>query len=378
MAWRKGALLTALMKLEENAAPPAPEELPPPPPLPLRLRKLARFLAPRPLARSVRVPADDKLKTTRLLLTPFAALVMRSDGALYRVCDVRKQSGYGEAAEGMCVIELAGGADAYMLARHPLPPEEVHARAGRGSLRSRRGGGPPKKAGSFGVGADELVPSAYPLMVPGFFGGDLKLRNGLEVRVVDADFGDWRKARAGALGGALPPGEPPPPNSGLLHVKIVMIDGPAGAVHETKSTAGRAVWCDVHELLESLSDGSCLVPTVEAEEGLRRRARLELHRAEQRRLALTALKQSEAEPRMSLPDDSMRVLGVHGLLAQLDAAAPTPLIEAGEWVSHGLKAGKGGLASAGDHALLERAANQPQQRARPASAGFVHAQAPRR
>ena len=33
---------------------------------------------------------------------------------------------------------------------------------------------------------------------------------------------------------------------------------------------------------------------------------------------------------MSLPDDPMRVVGLQGLLAQLDAAAPTPFIEAGE------------------------------------------------
>ena len=51
-------------------------------PLQIRVIKWARSRRPRPLAQSVSVPADDKLKCQRLFLAPYAALVVRKDRAL--------------------------------------------------------------------------------------------------------------------------------------------------------------------------------------------------------------------------------------------------------------------------------------------------------
>ena len=121
-------------------------------------------------------------------------------------------------------------------------------------------------------------------------------------------------------------------------------------------TAGRAVWCDVHELLEGLPDGVAVVPHLDKDEELRRMARLELHVSEQRRLALVALRRGEKDPRMAIPDDSMQVPGIDGLLRQLDNAAPTPLIEAGKPSSANelLVAGKGGARPAQRQQALTR------------------------
>ena len=100
------------------------------------------------------------------------------------------------------------------------------------------------------------------------------------------------------------------------------------------------MWCDVHELLSALTDDAVCVPAIEAEESLRKLARLELHRAEQKRLALAALKQGESEPLLQIPDSHTRVPGVDGLLRQLDHAAPTPFMEYGRPTNAELASGR--------------------------------------
>ena len=167
---RSKGLLRGLEAFAFNAEPPPPPPPPPrPQPLPIRLRKLARSRAPRPLARTVRVPADDKLKVVRLLLTPYAALVMRADGALLRVTDVRKPGG----TDALCVVEFANGVDEHLLAPQPLPPEIALARASQSAA----------SKGVHKVSAADICAPGYPLLVPGFFGGVLPLANGLFVKV---------------------------------------------------------------------------------------------------------------------------------------------------------------------------------------------------
>ena len=97
---------------------------------------------------------DGKAQCDRLLREPHAALVFRHDGALLRVVGVHKRS-----TSELCVVNLAQGSDDKALAIRGLPLSRL---------------GPPE----------------FPLVVPGFFGAALPLTDGLEVKVVEADFGD--------------------------------------------------------------------------------------------------------------------------------------------------------------------------------------------
>ena len=279
----------------------------PPPPLHHRVRGWVRARRPRPMARAVRVPADDKLRCSKLLLMPFAALVVRDDGALLRVADVRR----GAVGAPCCTLELVAGVDAFMLAMHPLPRDLAQQRAALG-------------ASPTAVSADELAPPRYPLVVPCFFGGVLgPLLNGLRVRIVDADFDADEpyhlEPQAAATDGA-----------GLRHVKVSLVDGRGDNV-------GRPVWCDVHELLAQLPADAVVVPQCDSENSLREQRRLELHKAEQLRLALATMRaEGDAmDPSGRIPDDSMDVLGFGGLFAQVDLVAPSAMVEAGERVLYG-------------------------------------------
>ena len=299
----------------------------PPPPLPVRVQKWARARRPRPLAKTIRCPGDDKNKCQRLLLAPYAALVVRSDGVLLRVGEVRRPPANSD--DGCCIVELLEGVDEWMLKKQPLPPEVLLERTTK--LRTD------PQAGARKVSAATILPPEYPMIIPGFFGGVLTLANGLNVRVVDADVGEPGRGIVSGSRSASPRGDqtgggggrrsrsrsPRGERARLSNVKIAMLDHHGEPV-------GRAVWCDVQELMENLTDRTMVVPMIESEEGLRRETRLELHRAEQRRVAMASLKAEAMEPKMQIPDDSMEVLGLEGLLHQLDLAAPTPLIEAGQ------------------------------------------------
>ena len=98
------------------------------------------------------------------------------------------------------------------------------------------------------------------------------------------------------------------------------------------------------------------VPCVEREEGLRRRQRLELHRTEQRRLALATLR---ADRRPPGADDASpkHVLGLDGLRAQLDDAAPSPFLAGGEPTSGELAPGAAPTPAGGAARRLGRAAS---------------------
>ena len=198
-----------------------------------------------------------------------------------------------------------------MLAMHPLPRDLAQQRAALG-------------ASPTVVSADELAPPRYPLVVPCFFGGVLgPLLNGLRVRIVDADFDADEpyhvEPQAAATDGA-----------GLRHVKVSLVDGRGDNV-------GRPVWCDVHELLAQLPADAVVVPQCDSENSLREQRRLELHKAEQLRLALATMRaEGDAmDPSGRIPDDSMDVLGFGGLFAQVDLVAPSAMVEAGERVLYG-------------------------------------------
>jgi hypothetical protein len=313
--------------------------VPPPPPPPLRHRVIrwARARAPRPLAVPFKVAADEKLRCARLLLIPFAALVVRSDGTLFRVADVRRPPG--SDSTSLCVVDLANGIDEWMLAQHPLPPEAQLERQARAA---------PFET----VCADRIDHPAYPIVIPCFFGGVLPLLNGLGVRVIDVDYGNpdavhaaravttdagiaGSLALASGLAPGLAPGTATGEAHGLAHIKITLID-------DAGEPVGKAVWCDVHELLASLADRVVLVPTCDSEQALRRKERFELHRREQQRVALGALARARDNPwaeRMDAAaaaggrgegrggrkadEEACMVLGIGGLQSQIDQAAPS-------------------------------------------------------
>ena len=347
-------------------------------PLQIRVIKWARSRRPRPLAQSVSVPADDKLKCQRLFLAPYAALVVRKDGTLFRVMDVRRGGaggtawGEGEAgvggggtAGGSCMIDLVQGGDPYLLARYPLPVDEAIER----SL---------KVQPDLRVPADAFDAPEWPAIVPVFFGGTLALTNGIEVRVVDADFGGESSSRYGAIFGgqmlgalakkhamgygaaARPAGlgtlngggsgvlfekgeeahEPGAAGFGLRYVRLSLVDGQGEMV-------GLPVWVDIHELLALLK--IVVVPTCDSEETLRKAARFDLHRTEQKRLALAALRAARDDDPMSVfaVDESSQEGGISALLKQLDMGAPTPLLAAGK-LSHKASASLHASGSSGD------------------------------
>ena len=308
----------------------------PKPPLHLRILQWTRARKPRSVAQAFNTAADDKRRCERLFLAPYAALVVRSDGVLFRVAEVRKPAAVGE----YCTINLVQGVDEYLLAAHPLPPDAAIERALKGHVSLR-------------VSADELEAPAWPMMVPCFFGGTLALTNGIEVKVVDADFGGstdfWGNAtskygahfsgpRPGALAAAYglndargdveeeADGDEGFVDVGLRHVKLTLVDGRGEPV-------GHCSWVDVHELLVLLK--LVVVPTCDSEMLLRKRERLEQHRAEQKRLALAALRVSrdEVQSRYAVDDVDSLVGGIDALMRQLDNAAPTPLLAAGQ-LSH--------------------------------------------
>ena len=351
-------------------------------PLQIRIIKWARARKPRPLAQSVSVPADDKRKCQRLFLVPYAALVVRKDGTLFRVADVRR-AGAGGAAGGFeadgtvhsgggcCVIDLVQGVDPYLLARQPLPIDEAIERSLQGQCDLR-------------ISADAFDAPEWPAIIPCFFGGVLALTNGIEVRVVDADYGGESSSRYGAIFGgqmlgalakkhamgygaggarlgsglsALGSGVfssassamlaheeeahvPGAAGFGLRYVRLSLVDGQGEMV-------GVPVWVDVHELLGLLK--TVVAPTCESEEALRKAARFELHRSEQKRMALAALRAARDEDPMAAfaVDESSQEGGIHALLKQLDMGAPTPLLAGGR-LSHKASASLNASGSSGD------------------------------
>ena len=342
-SWRRWGAYT--LWCNGRGAPPSTLSLP----LRDRLARWARTRQPRPACRTIRVAADDKSAMQRLLLVPFAALVIHRDGRLRRVVDVRKVAG-----ELGCAVEVAATGDEYLLTRQPLPPERAFERQARGAPTVRVLG---TALSASVVGAEEGVRA----LVPGFFGGVLPLSNGCEVCVCDADFGDprMRVVADGAAvesGACVPAGEShfgtasavserdaapdslswvgargqpaasPQHDGALQNVKLTLVD-------ERGKSVGRAVWCDVHEVLALLADQAVVVATIELEQALRRRSRLELHKAEQRRLALANLRQPAHREALLIREDKMEVLGMRGLLAQLDESAPSALLEGGRAAS---------------------------------------------
>jgi hypothetical protein len=166
--------------------------------------------------------ADDKYACQRSLLSPYAALVLRFDGAVLRVVNVHRPP-----SEHLCTVDLTRGFDELMLAESPADAraENVLAAAPRGGVR---------------ISAGALSAPHHMLVVPCFFGGVLRLRNDLEVRVIDARFDDSRA--------------PPDPDDDLdtfvpekvlTHVLLTLVDGAGEAV-------GRASWTELLQLLEML------------------------------------------------------------------------------------------------------------------------------
>lgn len=161
----------------------------------------------------------------------------------------------------------------------------------------------------------------------------------LDVRVVDARYEPSQAPRDNDDDDDDPRRGRRPPPLALTQVLLSLVD-------ESGEVVGRPAWCDVHELLENLSKDMVYTPTFAAEGDLRRRKRLELHRTEQRRLALHHLRMQTRKhvptawgdsamgevgepgdlPAAGSPRSGASHDGVAGLLQQLQEAAPSRLI----------------------------------------------------
>ena len=213
------------------------------------------------------ITADDKYVCQRSLLSPFAALVLRYDGAVLRVVAIHRP-----ATEALCTVDMVRGYDELLL-QEQISPE---ARVTDDLLPTRpalsKGGG-----GFSRVSAGSLSPPIHPLIIPGFFGGVLHLKNDLDVRVIDAKF---------EASQAPPDPDDDPsamPEKVLSQVLLTLVDGQGEAV-------GRPCWTSLVDLLELLPAGAVFQAESASEDTLRRKRRLELHRGEQRRLALHHLR----------------------------------------------------------------------------------------
>ena len=145
-----------------------------------QLHAWVRERMPTPAAVPHRVAADEVHALERMLLVPHAALVAGADGVLWRVTAVKPPAT--ESAPSVhtasCTVDLARGYDKLMLMAHPLPA------AGEAGAKVRAA----VRAPSVRLAADALTRPAFPLIVPGFFGGVLRLDSGLHVRLLDCSF----------------------------------------------------------------------------------------------------------------------------------------------------------------------------------------------
>lgn len=207
-------------------------------------------------AKKREVAADDRLQCQRIFMHPHAALLLRQDGALLRPVGVHRSS-----SSDVCTLDLVHGYDeinddrAHKLASSTVSTQPTATR----------------------VPVHSISQPEYLLMVPGFFGGVLSLSNGLEVRVIDASF----SPSAAPLADDEPPDAPR--ELALRSVLLTMID-------ERGDSVGAPSWCGLGEVLTLLHDEAVLCIDCAAEEELRRRRRLELHRVEQVRLGLHHLR----------------------------------------------------------------------------------------
>jgi len=173
----------------------------------------------------------------------------------------------------------------------------------------------------------------------GFFGGILQLSNDLDVRVVDAQFD--------------PSMAPPHPyDDDDRPIPLTLTAVLLSLVDEDGQSVGRPSWSPILDVLELLGKDMVHTPEFASESDLRRRKRLQLHKVEQRRLALHHLKLQGNRKRLPtawgetaggspptqragatddvepVPPGSPRgsmMEGVQGLILQLQEAAPSKL-----------------------------------------------------
>ena len=158
----------------------------------------------------------------------------------------------------LCAVDVVRGHDNLMLLDQPLPASGeagAHVRAAARAPRVR-------------MSAPALSAPAHPLVVPGFFGGVLPLSNGLDVRLVDAEFDElpaeddveWGaiyEAAGGSAssqrggGGRASHGRGGTMLEALARVRLTVVDGRGARV-------GEAVWCTIHELLEQIKPTACV------------------------------------------------------------------------------------------------------------------------
>lgn len=340
-AWAAGAIGVAYLwwkrfaDMAKNAPEGAIDRNRPISPSAQRRVKWARARAPTAPTRSV--PADDKYQCQRALLAPHASLALRYDGALLRVVGVHK---FG--TEAHCVVDLVRGYDELLLSEAPpasfggtdmeLQRRAVEERLLHAKLLER-------------VHAGYLSPPDVVLIVPAFFGGVLTLVNELEVRVVDAKFEPSKAPPA-------PDDDDDRPISPLSLTAVLL-----ALVDEEGFAVGRPSWTPINELLELLNKDMVLTPEFAAEGDLRRRRRLQLHKAEQRRHALHHLRlrtnrrqlpsawgetaggsplgaragsggaaDTDSPPPPTETPRGASTDGVQGLLQQLKEAAPSKLL----------------------------------------------------
>lgn len=274
--------------------------------------KWARTVLPHCIKREI--TGDDKYVCQRSLLTPYAALVLRFDGAVLRVVNVHRPP-----SEPLCTIDLTRGFDELMLSESP-----ADARAENVLLAAPRG---------TRISAGALNAPHHLLIVPNFFGGVLRLSNDLDVRVVDARF-EPSKA-------PLDPDDDPTtyvPEKVLTQVLLTLVDGSGDSV-------GRPSWTHLNQLLELLPKAAYYACETHSEDDLRKKRRLELHRSEQRRLALHHLRLASRRGEVptawgegvnSSPlggggstmdfEEGSPLSGVGGLVRQIEEAAPSRLL----------------------------------------------------
>ena len=130
----------------------------------------ARTRAPHAPVREL--AADGKFACQRAL-SRHAALVVRYDGALLRVAGIHRFP-----KEAVCSVDLVRGYDDLLLAELPAD-ERTDMGASHTHLRQAIAGG-----GVLHISAAALSPPEHVLVVPGFFGGVLRLVNKLDVRVI--------------------------------------------------------------------------------------------------------------------------------------------------------------------------------------------------
>jgi hypothetical protein len=344
----------------------------------------ANTRSPMPRALTCKVAADDVHQVQKAFMVPHSALAVRvADGALLRVVGVQRPTN-----GRVCEVELTRGHDELMLMEQPLPSAGeagARVRAARPAARTR------VSATALSAPAYVMVPNFFGGVLPlssglevrildaefdpippgmqnadelyeggagggsyyaggGFHyadDGSLPLRNeshhdGFHY----ADDGSLPPGSGGGFGGdggygysggsysgilATPVARRPVAQGGdgggarenLARVRVTLVDG-------KRARVGEACWCNVHELLCQIQPSACVAADLSTESELRDRTRLDLHAAEQRRLALAFLTSKPQGAFREAGKDDRCVVGLPGLLRQLDAAAPSVLLEAGK------------------------------------------------